>query len=581
MNHCRVMKKIAVVFVGIAVLAIGSYLYLNHSLSTPGFTPAMAKDSTSVTKPAESILDLKPKLVEKLQQLVKQGSGGLYNLFIHELKPDVLNSTVSISNASLVPDTAAMKQLDESKQLPDEIFQIKTSSIRIDGLGIKDILSKDVIDVKAIHIYQPTIDVYSKKRYYNKSDSKTLYQRLMNQMKHIGIGKILIQNGTFIHHNLQKNKNTKFNDIAINLTNIVIDSTTQYDKKRFLFAKDAELTMKNYSVPTSNNLYTFKVGVISVRATQQSLTAKNISLEPHYNKGEFQNHIQTQKERFDISIPSVEFQNTDWWNLINNETLIAKSAQINMADIRVYLDRRKPSGGTDIKSFPHQLIMKLPLKIAVGKIRVNDLDLAYEEFSKLTNQTGKLFVDNLHGTVYNLTNMPSAIKRNGIMTASASGLFMHAAHTELSLRFDLANYKTGVFSASLKSKGFNGPIVNSIAEPLGAFRIKRGELKKLSSKVSGNNYKASGEVMMLYNDLHITPMKKDPENPGELKKKSVTSFIANTFVLKDDNPSKDGQVRKENAVFNRKSGTFFNVVWKTTFIGILKTIGAPEKLAQE
>ena len=80
------MKKIAVVFLVAGLLAIGGYLYLNHSLNTPGFTPALAKDSTSVTKPAESILDLKPKLVEKLQQLVKQGSGGLYNLFIHEIK---------------------------------------------------------------------------------------------------------------------------------------------------------------------------------------------------------------------------------------------------------------------------------------------------------------------------------------------------------------------------------------------------------------------------------------------------------------------------------------------------------------
>jgi hypothetical protein len=400
-------------------------------------------------------------------------------------------------------------------------------------------------------------------------------------MKHIGIGKVIIQNGTFIHHNLEKNKNTKFNDIAINLTNIVIDSTTQFDKKRFLFAKDAELTLKNYVVPTSNNLYTFKVGIISIKATQQLLVARNISLNPHYNKQEFQNHIQTQKERFDISIPSVEFQNTDWWNLINNETLIATSAQINKADVRVYLDRRKPSGGTDMKSFPHQLIMKLPLKIAVKKVTVNDLDLVYEEFSKLSNQAGKLYVDNLQGTISNFTNMSTVIKRNGTMRVSATGLFMHTAPATIAIRFDLANHKTGAFSATLKSKGFNGPIVNSIAEPLGAFKIKRGELKELTASINGDNYKASGEVLMLYNDLHVTPLKQDPQNPGELKKKSVTSFIANTFVLKDENPSKDGQVRKEKVEFNRKSGTFFNMIWKTTFIGILKTIGAPEKLAYE
>jgi hypothetical protein len=224
--------------------------------------------------------------------------------------------------------------------------------------------------------------------------------------------------------------------------------------------------------------------------------------------------------------------------------------------------------------------MKLPLKLNIEKLVVNNLDLVYEELSNLSGQTGKVIVENLQGSISNLTNFSEVIKRNKTTTVKASGMFMKVAPVHLTMRFDLSNYKSGEFSADLKTeKGFNGPVVNSIAEPLGLFRVKRGELKSLVAHIRGNNYKSSGDVLMLYNDLHITPMKKDAENPGELKKKTVTSFIANTFVLKDENPSKDGSVRKANASFTRKSGTFFNMIWKTTFIGILKTIGAPEKLA--
>ena len=187
------MKKLAVVLIAIGFLIISGFLYVNYSISTPGFTPAQAKDSAVQTKPSQSFLDLKPKLVEKLQQLVKQGSNGLYNLFIHELKPDILNSTVGISNASLIPDTAVMHELQQTNQIPNEIFKIQTDSIWIDGLGIKDILSKDVIDVKTIHILRPTIEVFSKNKYKGNTSSKTLYQRLMNQMKHIGIEKVIIR----------------------------------------------------------------------------------------------------------------------------------------------------------------------------------------------------------------------------------------------------------------------------------------------------------------------------------------------------------------------------------------------------
>jgi len=53
------------------------------------------------------------------------------------------------------------------------------------------------------------------------------------------------------------------------------------------------------------------------------------------------------------------------------------------------------------------------------------------------------------------------------------------------------------------------------------------------------------------------------------------------LVLKDENPSKDGSIRKADAFFIRQHGTFFNLIWKTTFTGILKTIGAPEKIASQ
>jgi len=576
------MKKLAVVFIVIGLLIISGFVFVKYSISTPGFTPAQANDSTSQTKPSQSFIDLKPKLIEKLQQLVKEGSNGLYNLFIHEMKPDILNSTIGISNASLVPDTAVMRQLEQSMQLPNEIFKIRTDSIWIDGLGIKDVLSKDVIDVKTIHILRPTIEVYSKKNNDQITTSKTLYQRLMKQMKHIGIGKVIIHNGTLLTHNPGKNKNNKLSDIYVNLTDIRIDSTTQFDKNRFLYARDAELSTRNYSIPSSNHLYTLKVGLITIKATKQLIVAENIFLQPHYNKQEFQKHVAAQKERYSISIPSIEFTNTDWWSLINNEILQAKSVQINKANISVYLDRTKPIGAMDLRGFPHQLIMKLPLKINIEKLKVKDLDIVYEEHSNLSGQTGKVHANNLQGTVYNLTNLPDAIRRNKTTTVSATGVLMNLAPVTLNLAFDLSNYKSGAFSAALKTKkGFDGPSINSVAQPLGMFSVKRGELHELTSQLNGNNHQASGQVLLRYSDLHITPLKKDQRNPGELKKKSVTSLIANKFVLKDENPSKDGQIRKVDASFTRQYGTFFNLIWKTTFVGILKTIGAPEKMAYQ
>jgi hypothetical protein len=105
-----------------------------------------------------------------------------------------------------------------------------------------------------------------------------------------------------------------------------------------------------------------------------------------------------------------------------------------------------------MKGFPHQLIMSLPLKINIEKLTVHNLDIVYEEHSKLSGQTGKVHVNNLHGTINNLTNLPDAIKRNQTTTVTAWGSFADVVPVSLKLNFDLANYKTGAFSAQVKNR---------------------------------------------------------------------------------------------------------------------------------
>ena len=103
----------------------------------------------------------------------------------------------------------------------------------------------------------------------------------------------------------------------------------------------------------------------------------------------------------------------------------------------------------------------------------------------------------------------------------------------------------------------------------------------MSSEVSGNNSQASGKVLLLYTGLHVTPLEKDKKHPGELNKKNITSLLANKLLIKDNNPSGNNPPRSPDCSFTRDPhGSFFNLIWKTTFVGILKTIGAPDKLAK-
>jgi hypothetical protein len=122
-------------------------------------------------------------------------------------------------------------------------------------------------------------------------------------------------------------------------------------------------------------------------------------------------------------------------------------------------------------------------------------------------------------------------------------------------------------------------ILNPVTEPLSLFTIKKGTMKKATVHIEGNTATAESKMLILYNDLHITPLKVD--DGGSLKKKPFTGFFANTFFIINDNPNKGSTPRNAEVFVKRDNESFFGFIWKIMLKGILKTIGVPLKYAEQ
>ena len=110
------MKKLYWTLAIVIILLISGYLFIRFSiLKTEEYKP----DNTK----ARSVLDLRPLIIAKLQQLVKDGSNGLYNLSIDRIDPHVIESKLDVFKAALSPDTLALKKLNDLHQAPDDFFK--------------------------------------------------------------------------------------------------------------------------------------------------------------------------------------------------------------------------------------------------------------------------------------------------------------------------------------------------------------------------------------------------------------------------------------------------------------------------
>ena len=561
---------------------MGSYFFVRFYLQADVKKSGNAETSG---KNPDSTADLRPLFIAKLQQLVKQGSKGLYDLSIDSMDVDLLRSVVVLMNVKMVPDKNIWAALDSSRQAPDDVFKMSFDKLTIKGINLDDILTRKTMDFREIEITGPIIESFHEKKSYNQTktvDSITLFQRLTNEMEKIAIGKLIIRNGNFISHSSARKKAMRLKDIEMRFADILIDSSTQYAKDRFLFAKHVMLSMQNYVVNTTDDLYECKIGSLMIQAPQQTMTITNLSLASRYNRALFQKKLVHQKEMYDCRVPSITIQGIDWYGLMNEQQFVANNINVSDPVVKIFLDRSLPMQPSRTGNFPNQLLMKLPLKISVSKMNVRNADVTYEEFNPKSEQSGSLNMDKVNLAITGVTNMPHEIKKIKQTIVKGTGRFVKQIPVKSEFVFDLVQHKRGKFSASLTTgASFQGSIMNGIALPLGLLKIEKGTVSKFNVKMNGDETNASGDVLMLYNDFKISVYEKD-EGKKELDKKGLVGFFANTFVIKDDNPKKGEAPRHPQAGFQRDPQKgFFNLVWKTALTGVLETVGANPKLAEK
>jgi len=530
--------------------------------------------------------DFEPQIIAKLQSLVRVGSDSLYRLSIEGIEVDVVKSRIGLVNASLQVDSSVLIKMDSAKVAPDDIFRISLDSLYIDGLSPADLLDTRSIHLDVLNVENPDIEVFHKKRRYNsvkRKDTSSLYQKLAGQIGSFSVDTLFIKDAGFIHHNLaMTSKRSELKDVSVSFNKIQIDSTTEYDTTRFLFAKEALISLKDYSFRTSDGSYFLKADAVSISAPENMMQISGFSLKPAMSRAAFDKASGFRKEQYDITVKNISMNRINWWDLLNEEGLTADTMKISDSRVKVYLNRSLPAPPkSKVGSYPHQLLMKLKLPVKIDEIKVAGLDLSYEEYNPKSEKTAAIYFDNTSGTISNITNQAGAIRKNQYMRVSAHTSFMHDAPLQSDFAFDLTHYKEGKFHVDMQMTEIDKDQLEKMANRLGLFSIKSINIKRLQAHVDGTDMVGKGTVLLLYNDLKIMPLKKDGNSKSGMKQRNLQGFIINSFVLKDKNPFGNEKPRNPTAQFARETDkSFFNLIWKTILVGILKTVGANPALAK-
>ncbi|RZJ75199.1 MAG: hypothetical protein EOO47_20045 [Flavobacterium sp.] len=515
----------------------------------------------------------KPALTTKIKEGVANASNGLYKIDFQDIHLNLLTGTAVLDSIRLMPDTNVFNQLKTTKEAPTHLFRIKLAHLKISRVAILKAYFKKKVDLTAIILDQPSIDmVYHKvpKKTDSVKDERTLYQQISKTLKSIAIDRIKVIDADFDYYN-GKTKLNAIKHLSINVKDILIDSAAQFDTTRVFHSKNIGFELFGYQSETKDKMYTLKVDTLRGSITGKDLEVRGFKMEPMYAKLAFSRKYSARKDRYDLEFKKISFSGIDYVGLNNNGELYVKDLDLGTATVDVFMNRELPPPAIDKgRNFPHVALKRLPIPTVVERLTLGKIDVAYGEYNPKTKEIGTIKLNGLNGTVSNLTNDSARLVTKNHAYADLTTYVMGAAKLNVKIDFNLTS-KNAAFNYKGTVGAFNLNALNSISKPLGQIEIESGKVNSASFDIAANSSGANGTVSFYYNDLKIKMLGETDE--GKEKKKGLLSFLANTLLIKNDNiPGEKGRIVKVSHE-RVPQASFFNLIWKTIFKGMRETVG--------
>jgi len=516
----------------------------------------------------------KPLLTEKIKEGVYTASDHLYTLDFEDIHLNLLTGSVVLDSLKLTPDTAVFNELKAKRKAPSHLFRIKVAYLKFSRIQLLTAYFDKKINLGSIILTKPSIDmVYYKvpKKVDTLKDERTLYQQLSKSLHSIRIDAIKVVDADFDYYNGAKKLNA-VQHLTVNVKDILIDSLSQYDTTRVLHAKNIGFELNGYESLTKDKMYTMKVDSVSGSINSRTLKITGLKLIPMYPDLTFSRKYSVQKDRYDLNFSSIHITGVDFIKLNTEGSLYAKEISIGPAKVAVFLNRElSPPDFDKGRNYPHKALKRLPIETIVETLTLNKVDIAYTEYNPKNKERGTLKLDNLSGKITNLTNDSLRLTKNSHANADLTTYILGAGKLNVKIDFNLTDPRAA-FSYVGHVSPFNLRILNPLSKSLGDVEIESGKVKDVDFNIKANENGSNGTVRFTYSDLKVKLLKQGED--GKTEKKGLLSFLANTILIKDDNPTNGEPVRTASINWTRvPQASFFNIMWKSVFVGIREIVG--------
>ncbi|MEM6262099.1 MAG: hypothetical protein AAGI38_06290 [Bacteroidota bacterium] len=352
-------------------------------------------------------------------------------------------------------------------------------------------------------------------------------------------------------------------DAELELEQFYLDQLGPGVENQYFFSKDMSCKLQRFSVPLEDSMYYLNIGGIEVKSCEKAVTLKEIELKPRYGFYEFGRVNGDITDRIDLLIPKVTLEQVNLPGLLAQDKLWADRIILNSPSLEVFRDKHRPDTLPRRPPTPQQALKLIPWDTRVDSLQVTKGSITYFERMPESSLPGRISFGNIEANLSPFTNQPILTPNKEVVVAELKSRLriMDAGNITAVFRFDQQD-KNDAFTLYGSADTMNLTALNPMLEPLLFMRVNQGKMDGMYFSVEANKEEASGKMRFRYRDLKVNVIDK-----------GLVTFMANTFVLKSDNPNRR-ILRIGRIETPRDPGrSMFNFWGKIMLSGIMSSVG--------
>jgi hypothetical protein len=336
-------------------------------------------------------------------------------------------------------------------------------------------------------------------------------------------------------------------------------------------ADDISIVLNGLSVMSKNKLNLVSFGEIGLSTGKNSVYIRDFHLQPHYDRMEYMKRFGWQTDRLDILVHMLTLNRFDLRQLVFEGKFHAGLLEVTGLVVDDYRDKRIPRKPGFKPPMPQDGLRKLKSYLKIDTVILTNGKATYSE--QTGTEPGTIFFDRMNATLTGLTN-DSALLHSGLVSVlKGTAYLMGKGKMDVEFRFMFGD-KNNAFSFSGVVGAMDLREVNPMLTKLLPAEIVSGNMTQISiPMVLADDDAAKGKLTFRYKGLKLKLNSKEESTWNSIKT-GVVGWVANDFVVSDENPFKSGKLKSGQIHFLRdKEKGIINFVWKSVLSGLKSQMG--------